>query len=80
MLGFQVTTKGRISKLRKTSWKVIVRHILKDAGSKRKKPAEPVAIRRVFREKVLKDIAHYRHSIHQKKAPPRDFAAKIGRP
>lgn len=39
----------------------------KEAGSKRKKPAQPVAIRRLFRDKLLKDIAQYRHSIHQKK-------------
>jgi IS605 OrfB family transposase len=39
----------------------------KESGSSRKKPLQPVAIRRVFRDKVQQDIAQYLSSIHQKK-------------
>ena len=39
----------------------------KDSGSKRKKPTQPIAIQRLFREKIRQDITQCLSLLHQKK-------------
>jgi IS605 OrfB family transposase len=65
--GLQKKLKGAYSRLDQISRYRSKVKAWKEAGSRRKKPLQPPAIKRVFREKVQKDIAQHLHSIHQKK-------------